>query len=172
MKKLAVLVIAVLLVPSLAHAQYEDCSQIGSDLRWYGEPYVLPEGNIPILPGEELTFDELSPGQCLAICFESPTDADYFGSLALDSEEGWTYGLDFGYCWYIDLAGCYYWTLSVTCPEEAEIGTINTVHLVTTYCDPVSCELDPALATDTLTVYFEVVERHHPPMFQKGKKMQ
>jgi hypothetical protein len=58
----------------------------------YGEPYVLPEGNIPICPGETLAWNDYIPGECLVICFESPTaDDEYFGSLALGTEEGWTH---------------------------------------------------------------------------------
>ena len=171
MKRLAIIALAIMLVPIFAGPRAEDCSQRGTTLYWYGEPFVLPEGNIPIHPGETLSFNEASPGGCVAICFDSPTGDEYFGSVALGSENGWTYNEDFGICWHIEYTGCFYWYFDVTCPVNASIGTINTVHLVTTYCNPVTCELDPALGTDTMTVYFEVVEEERPPKFQKGKKM-
>jgi hypothetical protein len=172
MKTLLVIAITILIVPILSDSMADDCSQSGTTLYWYGKPFVLPEGNIPIRPGETLSFTEASPGECLVICFESPAGDEYLGSLAIGSEDGWTYNEDFGICWYIQSDGCYYWYFDITCPLNAKIGTINTVYLVTTYCNPVTCELDPALATDTLVAYFEVVSPDKPPKFQKGKKMQ
>ena len=154
MKKLALLALAVLLVPSLVHAQ---CGQIGTDCYWYGDPFVLPAGNILIFPGQTLEWATSAAGGCLAICIDSG-GGEFMGTLALDTEDGWTYNQDFGVCWEFEdpADGCYYWYFDVTCPLTAVLGTVNTVYLVTTYCDPVACELDPALATDTMIAYFEV----------------
>lgn len=156
MKKFALLALMILLVPNMVHAQ---CGQVGTGLEWYGDPFVLPEGNIPIFAGQTLEWATSGEGTCLAICFTTPEGAtDWGGSMVLDSETGWVYGQDFGVCWEMEEAnGCWYWYFDVTAPLDAVVGTINTCYLITTYCDAVLCELDPALATDTMIAYFEVV---------------
>ena len=160
MKKFALLALMILLVPNMVHAQ---CGQVGTGIEWYGDPYVLPEGNIPIFAGQTLEWATSAEGGCLVLCFTAPEGAtDFGGSMVLDSETGWVYGQDFGVCWEMTEAdGCWYWYFDVTAPLDAVVGTINTCYLIATYCDAVSCELDPAFAGDSMLVYFEVVD---PPV--------
>jgi hypothetical protein len=160
MKKFALLALAILLVPNLVHAQ---CEHVGTLVEWYGDPFVLPAGNIQIFPGQTLEWATSEAGGCLAICIEAPEGATEFcGTMVLDSETGWIYGQDFGVCWEMtEAAGCWYWYFDVTCPIDAVVGTINTAYLITTYCDPVACELDPAFSMDTMIAYFEVID---PPV--------
>jgi hypothetical protein len=155
MKKHALLVLAILLVPNLAHTQ---CDRVGTNLEWYGDPFVLPAGNIPIFAGQTLSWNTNEAGGCLAICITTPA-GEFCGTMALDTETGWAYNEDFGPCWEFEdpADGCYYWWFDVAAPIDAIVGTVNIVYLITTYCDPVACELDPALATDTMIAYFEVV---------------
>ena len=159
MKKLVLLALAmILLVPNLVNAQ---CTPIGTGLEWYGDPYVLPAGNIPIFAGQTLEWASAEAGGCVVLCISSATD-EYCGSMVLDSETGWIYGQDFGTCWFMEEAeGCWYWYFDVTAPLDAVVGTINTCHLISTYCNDGTGELDPACATDTMIVYFEVVK---PPV--------
>jgi hypothetical protein len=167
MKKFALLALAMLLlVPNLAHAQ---CTINGEDLSWYGDPFVLPSGNIPIFAGQTLSWNTMEAGGCVVLCVQVST-APYLelgGSMVLDTETGWTYNEDFGICWELNDATephdgtCYYWFFDVTAPALATIGTVNTCYLITTYCNDVSGELDPVCATDTMIAYFEVVK---PPV--------
>jgi hypothetical protein len=159
MKKFALLALAILLVPNLVNAQ---CGPVGTLVEWYGDPFVLPAGNIPIFGGQTLEWTTSEAGGCLAICITTPA-GEFCGTMALDTETGWTYNQDFGPCWEFEdpADGCYYWYFDVTAPIDAVVGTINTVYLTTNYCDPVACELDPATAMDTMIVYFEVID---PPV--------
>jgi hypothetical protein len=167
MKKFALLALAILLVPNLVNAQ---CTVNGVDLWWSSNPlYQLGEGNIPIFAGQTLTWNKCEAGGTILFCFNVPTSPylENCGALLFDSEEGWVYGEDFAtenqICWeledvYPDEGGtCYCWYFEVTADPLAAIGTINEVLLVATYCNDVSGELDIACATDTMTVYFEVV---------------
>ncbi len=160
MKKLLLLALAILIIPNLVHAQ---CTPVGTGLEWYGDPFIMPAGNIPIFAGQTLEWATSEAGGCLAICITAPEGADELcGTMVLDSETGWIYGQDFGTCWLMEEAdGCWYWYFDVTAPLDAVVGTINTCYFITTYCNDISGELDPACATDSMLVYFEVVE---PPV--------
>jgi hypothetical protein len=156
MKKFALLALAILLVPNIVAAQ---CTPNGTYLVWYGEPYELPQGeNIPIFPGQTLTWDSYVSGEpgCIVICHDAVAGEDC-GFLVVDGES-WTYGEDAGVCAALPEDGCWIFYFSVTCPPEATIGTVNEALVITCYCNDVSGELDIACATDTMIAYFEVVE--------------
>jgi hypothetical protein len=156
MKRLALLALAVLLVPSIVNAA---CYPANA-WEWYGDPFLMPEGLIPIFAGQTLEYE-------LAMCL------NYNGSTAAGSyvtdTEGWTFGMDANVCYGLSDDGtwsCWYWYESVTADLAATIGTIDTVWMIATMCDDVTDELDPACVIsgplDTMIAYFEVVEPPPP----------
>lgn len=160
MKKLALLALAILLVPSIVNA-----ACYPGVMEWYGDPYVLPEGLIPIFAGQTLYWDD--PPTSLAMCLNY-NGITYGGSYITDTE-GWTFGGDANLCYELEDDGtwsCWYWYFTITASVEATLGTIDTVWLLATMCDDVTGELDPACITpsdyDTMIAYFEVVEPPPP----------
>lgn len=159
MKKLALLAVAVLLIPTMVSGQ---CTPVPDAWEWYGDPYVLPTGLIPIFAGQTLTWAGSSAGTVLAMCllYNGVTEA---GSYVNDTE-GWTFGEDANVCYEVEDDGtwsCWYWYFSVTASLEAVLGTIDTVWLVAALCNDVTGELDPTCVIageyDTMIAYFEVV---------------
>lgn len=158
MKKFALLALAMLLlVPNLVNAQ---CTVNGTYLVWYGAPYELPAGNIPIFAGQTLSWNTYVSGEegCLVLCVDA---AENCGYLVVDTETGWLYNEDAGICAALPSDGCWIFYFDVTAPVEAVIGTVNEALLITCYCNDVSGDLDLACATDTMFAYFEVVK---PPV--------
>lgn len=152
MKKLALLALAVLLVPSMLNATCYPAD----GWEWYGDPYVMPEGNIPIFGGQTLVWEDL------AMCLNY-NGITYAASMITDTE-GWTFGEDANVCYEVEDDGtwsCWYWYFSATAPLEVTIGTIDTVYMVAVMCDDVTNEVDASCVIpgplDTMIAYFEVV---------------
>jgi hypothetical protein len=132
MKKLVLLALVALFIPSIVSAQ---CTP-PADLHWHSS-YIVPE-TADIFAGQTIGWYELVP------CFSFTSTICIFGVDDL----GWAFGIDHEVCYgpYEEPDGsCYgYWELEITAPTEAEVETVNNIEIRLTHCegDPYVCMVD------------------------------
>ncbi len=145
MKKLALLALVALFIPSIVSAQ---CAP-PAELHWHSG-YIVPE-TATIFAGATIGWYELVP------CFSTTSTVCIFGT----DSEGWVFGEDHELCYgpYEEPEGaCYgFWYLDITAPVDAPIGLVNNVQIHLTHCegDPYVCMT--ACSQDTMFVAVEVI---------------
>jgi hypothetical protein len=143
MKKLVLLALVALFVPSIVSAQ---CTP-PAELHWHSS-YIVP-ATATIFEGQTIGWYELVP------CFSTTSTICIFGVDDL----GWTFGEDHLLCYgpYEEPDGaCYgFWYLDITAPVDAGIGTINNVEIRLTHCESDVCMVD--CYQDAMPVEIEVI---------------
>jgi len=141
MKKLVLLALVAMLVPSVASAQ---CTP-PSEMHWHSS-YIVPE-TATIFAGQTIGWYELVP------CFyDAASTVCVFGVDDL----GWTFGEDHLLCYGPYDPSCYgFWYLDITAPVDATPGTIDNVEIRLTYCESDVCMVD--CYQDAMPVAVEVV---------------
>ena len=143
MKKLVLLALVALFVPSIVSAQCAPPSEM-----WWHSGYIVAE-TAEVFAGATIGWYELVP------CLDGlVTDICVFGT----DDEGWVFGEDHLLCWPDYVAdGCYgYWYLDVTAALDAPIGLINNVEIRLTHCESDVCMVE--CYQDAMPVAVEVVE--------------
>ena len=146
MKKLVLLALAALFIPSIATAQCAPTADL-----WWHSSHIVPE-TAEVFAGATVGWYELVP------CFEDlASTVCIFGT----DDEGWVFGEDHETCWGPYYPGCYgYWYLDMTVPLDAPIGLINNVQIHLTHCESDACMT--LCSQDTMFVVVEVVEPPPP----------
>lgn len=142
MKKLALLALVALFVPSMLSAQCAPPSDI-----WFHSGYIVAE-TAEVFAGAAVLWDQI------VLCVD-PNDADVcvFG----EDDEGWVWNQEQLECSGDLGAGCWgYWALDVTAALDATVGFVNNARLMVSYCDGGVCQT--ACALDTMFVAITVVE--------------
>jgi hypothetical protein len=146
MKKLFLLALVALFIPSIVSAQ---CTP-PSGMHWHSG-YIVGE-TAEIFAGATILWDQLVP--CVD---ENPSTICVFG----EDDEGWVWGQDHLLCWGPYDPGCYgFWLLDITAALDATVGTINNARLILTYCESDVCMT--ACGLDTMFVEITVVEPPPP----------
>ena len=142
MKKLVLIALVALFVPSIVSAQCAPPSEM-----WWHSGYLLPE-TAEVYAGAIVGWYTLVP------CIDGLiTDICIFG----EDDEGWVFGEDHMGCWPDYETGCYgYWYLDVTAALDAPIGLVNNVKILLTHCEADVCMV--ACTQDTQFVAVTVVE--------------
>jgi len=141
MKKLALLALVALFVPSIVSAQ---CNP-PSGMHWHSS-YIVGE-TAEMFAGATLLWDQLVP------CIEdNPSTVCVFG----EDDEGWTWNEDHLLCYGPYDPGCYgMWFLDVTSDPLALPGLVNNARLILTYCESGVCMT--ACGLDTMFVEITIV---------------
>lgn len=138
MKKLVLLALVALFIPSIVSAQ---CTPPG-DI-WWHSGYLLPE-TAEVFAGAIVGWYTLVP------CFDAlSTDVCFFG----EDEQGWVWGVDHMLCYNDYEDGCWgYWELEVTAALDAPIGLVNNCMILVTHCESDVCMTECAQDTQFVAV--------------------
>lgn len=143
MKKLVLLALVALIVPSVVSAQ---CNP-PAELHWHSS-YIVPT-TATIFAGATIGWYELVP------CFSTTSTVCIFGA----DEQGWVFGEDHLICYgpYEEPDGaCYgYWYLDITAPVDAPVGLVNNIEIRLTHCETDVCMVD--CYQDAMPVAVEVI---------------